>query len=290
MTPPGGNQGGDANTRQNVGMWGTFLLDVYRRQDAGDVRDALEQVLGPDSGSGWATGGVYVFWNPDTRAPLYVGIAGDLPERFAQHNGLRAFPATGCKREQIEEYFGNNQRIGISLILQSKMQDDGVLEEFADWTLEELVGFSDATRNVEFAEGNLIRAHAERYGDRPPWNKNKASKEGDGAPTLKRGSGFEATLFETATGSPPQPHHFDVLTDVVGKSLSPLVARNTIREVSTYWNEVTEDIMHAVRMLMLGKRMTYDEAARVHKAAEQGEYLQWIEEEGYLGRKPSIFR
>ena len=271
-------------------MLATILLDAYSADEKKAVAAAIRHLCHPPGQKVFSRVGLYCYWDFASRDILYIGLSGDLDRRFREHNALVTCEASCCKREQIEEYFGNNQRIGISLILQSKMQDDGVLEEFADWTLEELVGFSDATRNVEFAEGNLIRAHAERYGDRPPWNKNKASKEGDGAPTLKRGSGFEATLFETATGSPPQPHHFDVLTDVVGKSLSPLVARNTIREVSTYWNEVTEDIMHAVRMLMLGKRMTYDEAARVHKAAEQGEYLQWIEEEGYLGRKPSIFR
>ncbi len=70
-------------------MWGTFLLEVYRRQHAHDVRDATVRVLGLESASSRSTGGVYVFWNPDTREPLYVGIAGALPERFAQHNGLR---------------------------------------------------------------------------------------------------------------------------------------------------------------------------------------------------------
>src|ERR1700733_1756125 len=55
-------------------MWGTFLLEVYRQQHARDVRDAMERVLGPESASSWSTGGVYVFWNPDTREPLYVGI------------------------------------------------------------------------------------------------------------------------------------------------------------------------------------------------------------------------
>lgn len=70
-------------------MWGTFLLEVYRRQHARNVRDATVRVLGLESASSRSTGGVYVFWNPDTREPLYVGIAGALPERFAQHNGLR---------------------------------------------------------------------------------------------------------------------------------------------------------------------------------------------------------
>jgi hypothetical protein len=84
------------------------MLDIYRQGDASDLRDALEELLGPESASGWSTGGVYLFWHPVTRKPLYVGIAGDFPIRFAQHNGLRSAPASGCKREQIARYFAED--------------------------------------------------------------------------------------------------------------------------------------------------------------------------------------
>jgi len=48
-------------------MWGTYFLDVYRQSEARDMRAALEQLLGPDSGSGFSSGGVYVFWRPDKK-------------------------------------------------------------------------------------------------------------------------------------------------------------------------------------------------------------------------------
>lgn len=86
-------------------IWGTFILEVFARPEAREVRDALEELLGPQSCSAFSTGGVYVFWDPETREPLYVGIAGDLPLRFAQHLGLRSAPAKGCRREQIGAYF-----------------------------------------------------------------------------------------------------------------------------------------------------------------------------------------
>jgi hypothetical protein len=106
-----------------------------------------------------------------------------------------------------------------------------------------------------------------------------------------RGSGFDATLFEEITGRPPEKHHFDMLTDLVGESLSPLVARNTIREVNEHRTEVTEDMMHGVRMLMVSERMTYEQSAAVHKRDLQGRYfLGVIENEKYLDRTPSVFK
>lgn len=51
-------------------MWGTCMLDVFRQSEAREVRDALETLLGPESGSAWSNGGVYGFWEPDTREPL----------------------------------------------------------------------------------------------------------------------------------------------------------------------------------------------------------------------------
>lgn len=39
-------------------MWGTSILDVYRREEVTDVRDALEALLGPEcGGDGWCSGG-----------------------------------------------------------------------------------------------------------------------------------------------------------------------------------------------------------------------------------------
>src|SRR5919112_4786192 len=103
-------------------MWGTYILDVYRQQDAREMYEALERLLGPDAGSAWASGGVYVFWNPDTREPLYVGITGDFPERFAQHNGLRSCPVSGCKREQIARYFAEESEwLGYTILALSSL-------------------------------------------------------------------------------------------------------------------------------------------------------------------------
>jgi hypothetical protein len=38
-------------------MWGTLMLDIYRRDEAADVRHALEEFSASRSCSGWSTGG-----------------------------------------------------------------------------------------------------------------------------------------------------------------------------------------------------------------------------------------
>jgi hypothetical protein len=190
---------------------------------------------------------------------------------------------------QIERHLAYKGKIGISLLLQSKMQDDGVLEKFEDWTLEESVGFSDSYKNVEFAEGQLLALHVNKYGVLPLWNGNRASREGHGSPTHLRGSWLDYGIAQAVSGRERTPR-YDVLDDFVGKTMSPLVARHTIREMPReHWSEVTEDAMHGIRMYMVDHNATYEAAANVMKAASQGEYVDWIEEEGYLKRNPSIF-
>lgn len=162
----------------SVGMWGTFLLDAYRQDEATEVRAALETVLGPDSGSGWATGGVYVFWHADTREPLYVGIAGDLPERFAQHNSLRGCPASGCKREQIKEYFKNDcDRLGYSVLALSSLSQPSTHRQrkTLGLTEPELIQLNealseDAIDEIRALEGRMIALYARQFGKPLSWN------------------------------------------------------------------------------------------------------------------------
>ena len=42
-------------------------------------------------------------------AVLHIGLAGDLAERFKQHNGILPIKE-GSKQKQIEDYFSRNER------------------------------------------------------------------------------------------------------------------------------------------------------------------------------------
>jgi len=158
-------------------MWGTFILDVYKQDEAVGLRDALEEVLGPESGSGWSTGGVYVFWNPVTRQVLYVGIAGDLPLRFAQHNGLRSCPATGCKREQVASHFADHDELGYTILPLSSLSQPSTARQRAVLSLQdrELIDLNEALSvevvdQLRALEGLLIALAKARCGEIPPWN------------------------------------------------------------------------------------------------------------------------
>lgn len=158
-------------------MWGTFILDIYRREEAAEVRDALEALLGPESSSGWSTGGAYLFWDPATRKPLYVGIAGDFPLRFAQHNGLRSCPAAGCKRKQIERYFAEHDELGYTVLALSSLSQPNTARqrEALDLKDRELIELNEALSaevvdETRALEGKLIADVKLRFGEIPPWN------------------------------------------------------------------------------------------------------------------------
>jgi hypothetical protein len=215
-------------------MWGTFLLDVYRKEDAPDIRDALEKILGPESASSWATGGVYVFWNPDTREPLYAGIAGDFPVRFAQHNGLRACPAKGCKREQIEEYFANeSDLLGYTVLTLSSLSQPSTFRQRHWLGLEdrELIELNEALSDrvldeIRALEGRLIALSANQLGKPLRWNVSHGR-----LPRIEP-SAEEGTLA-IAVGL------FDCL----------LQGRKTIRELANDGEAMLfEEFLHAVRL------------------------------------------
>lgn len=136
----------------------TVIRDVYRSDERTGLRDALRSLL-PVGGYNWHPSGVYCFWDPDTRDVLYIGLAKDIERRFAQHNGLVGSAARGNKRKKIEEWFAEHPRLGYSIIVQSAAVV--LLEDF---------GLDTSSEIIAIGEGQLIEAHLQRFGVRPPWN------------------------------------------------------------------------------------------------------------------------
>jgi len=121
-------------------MFGTVLHDVFRDDERGELAAALEDLCSPLDSYGWASVGIYAFFDPaggqptipdadDFQAQLqragsrtqYLGLARDLPERFRQHAGLRACPPWSCKRVQIHEWFAQRPSLGFSCFVQSPL-------------------------------------------------------------------------------------------------------------------------------------------------------------------------
>ena len=74
--------------------------------------------MSPEDIYGWASAGIYCFWDIQTRQPLYIGLAVDLGSHFQQHNGLKQCDPRGCKLQRIQQYFSEYEAIGYSVLVQ----------------------------------------------------------------------------------------------------------------------------------------------------------------------------
>lgn len=131
----------------------------------------METLLSPDQRD-WSRKGVYAYWDRRSHDILYLGLAADLPTRFAQHNGLVRHSG-GNKTREIDEYFARNERLGFTVLIQSKAIV--ILEQIAE--ISPLMG-TTANRLITVGEGQLIEAHKLVHDTRPPWNRQGGSKDG----------------------------------------------------------------------------------------------------------------
>jgi hypothetical protein len=95
-----------------------------------------------------------------------------LPDRFAQHNGIHAHSG-GNKRAKIDAYFEEHERLGFSVLIQSKAI--AVLEQVA--AIDPTLG-ATAGDLIAVGEGQLIEMHKLLYGRRPAWNEKGGSRLG----------------------------------------------------------------------------------------------------------------
>lgn len=85
-------------------MFETVIIDAYRKEEALEIANAINDLCSPADNYGWASAGIYCFWDYYAEAVLYIGLAGDLAERFKQHNGI--LPAKeGQSRFKLKNIF-----------------------------------------------------------------------------------------------------------------------------------------------------------------------------------------
>jgi hypothetical protein len=161
-------------------MWGTFILDSYRWERRRELQQAIEEIASSRDSYGFASGGVYCYWEIDTRRVLYVGRAVDLPERFAQHNGLRG-SRKGTKYQQIVEHFNRADELGFTMLVRAPNAQTNVARlrkqvqaDFGPISDEEWDDEGDVAdereREIAHAEGIALRSHLLAHGRVPPWN------------------------------------------------------------------------------------------------------------------------
>lgn len=221
---------------KRLGVLATLVRDIYRTTERRELRDAVDDLASPNDTYGWASVGIYVFFDPDSRDVLYVGLARDLAERFAQHNGLVVMEARHCKSREIDEWFASREALGYAVLLQSPMDQVSVGRQrgtpSAAYYDEETDEFYDyPTEGLEEArhlEGTLIASYRARHGVLPPWNKIGGSVAGAG---------------DATTGG------YNVLALATGQADSLLLARKTLRELSADPSAVSfEQTLHLGRI------------------------------------------
>lgn len=214
----------------------TVARDVYTDVDRRAVYNAIDDLASPLDGMGFASNGVYVFFDPTSRELLYIGLARDLAYRFGQHNGLIKTKPSSCKIGHINGWFEHRDALGYAMLLQSPVyqsktgrQTGTEMQEYFDEETGVFYEYEpEALTHIRDVEGQLIADVRERQGALPPWNKI-ASAEHEG----NRPGKYTANLLDLTTGA--------------GDSL--LVARRTIRELeadpTAYY---FEESLHAARL------------------------------------------
>ena len=258
-------------------MFGTVIIDAYRKDEAMEMANAIDDLCSPKDNYGWASAGIYCFWDYYAEAILYIGLAGDLAERFKQHNGILPIKQ-GSKQKQIEEYFSKNERLGYTIFVQSPLsqplvhRNKDMYEAFAKQSnspVEDLLS-EQGKEDIKMVEGILIEAFHKKYGHFPPWNEI-------GGSVIGQTRVMENNINILKSFCQPDNYY-----------INPIVSRSTIRELSqnAEWAWY-ENYLHAVRMNILMLGMEYQEALDLVKKNDIINTYEEMHKSGYM-EKPLV--
>lgn len=257
-------------------MFGTVILDAYTKDETEDIAKAIDDLCNPDDGYGWASAGIYSFWDYDKHKVLYIGLASDLYERFRQHNGLLPISLDACKYNQIQDYFMTHKKLGYTIFVQSTMNQPLVhrnkssyerLAKEEDVSVENYLS-TQGIESIKQVEGILIEAYKKAYGVLPPWNKV-------GGSIIGQNNVREKNINIVKSFCNPQMY-----------KVNPIVSRSTIRELSHNSSYVYyEDYLHAVRMLMFKFEPDYNKALEIQNQFDHYGRYKKIVEAGYLKKE-----
>ena len=227
----------------------TFIHEKYTIDDGAELAKALDELFTPSKDYGWASSGVYCFWNPNSYEILYVGLALDLAQRFRQHNGLIQANFNACKYTEIVEWFKGNDKLGYSVLVQSALSQPACTRfnirfDLSKEEMEEQYGelIEEGHDAIVSTEGLLIAAHKKAKGKRPCWNKVGGSILG----------GKKATS-----------RHIHLLRLFSGELDDWMIARKSILKLSgnPTW-EKWEHYLHAIRLHAIITQTSFNEAWR----------------------------
>ena len=232
-------------------MFGTVIMDTYKRDDKFKMMKAIDEICSPNDNYGWASAGIYCFWDYYIEEVLYIGLASDLCDRFKQHNGIKSVDDDSCKYKYIENYFNNNERIGYTIFVQSPLsqpltfrnrtQYEKIANE-ANSSVENMLS-EQGKDDIKRVEGILIESYRKKHGHIPPWNDIGGSIQGQNL---------------------VMPNNYNIVKSFCSPDdyeINPIVSRSTISELAENPSYVTfENFLHAVRMYVLIFGMEYEDA------------------------------
>ena len=259
-------------------MFGTIIMDSYKVDETELMAENIDEICSPLDTVGWASAGVYSFWDYYTKEILYVGLASDLYIRFKQHNGLHPIDENACKIRQIQNYFEGHERLGYSILVQSPLsqpivhRNESRYRKFLDaprgMPIPNYAG-EEGLEHIRQAEGQLIESYKLVTGDVPPWNKI-------GGDVFSRRYASENNYL------------YVVKAFSSGTTDNYLISRSTLRELAenaTFeWFEVQ---LHGLRMMMLTMGMTFEETVKLQLKFNPYFEDQWnrIVETKYLNKE-----
>ncbi|MDK8643462.1 GIY-YIG nuclease family protein [Niallia taxi] len=228
-------------------MFGTIIQDAYSRDETQGIIEALDELCNPNDAWGWASAGIYSFWNFRTKEVLYIGLAVDLAERFKQHNGMTPMDPNGCKYQKIQEYFNAEERLGYSIFVQSPLHQPVIRKNIYSWWNydQEQVQISEfkdeqPKRDLRRVEGILIEAYKQKNGVLPSWNRVGGDVAGQKVAT--RGN-------------------YELIENLTNQEFNPITARYSLRGLAKSATFITyESYMHGARQLMLIFGMSFANA------------------------------
>jgi hypothetical protein len=215
-------------------MFASVFYDRYTKREAGEVAYAITDLFSPHNMPiyGWCPASVYLFWNPVTREPLYIGYSLNVGRRFAEHNGLTPCDFPACKYHEINHYFEENEHLAVSILVAGKeiqVVDPADLDD-ADKLTAVNDPFTIEKRYVTDIEARLITTYAHGTGSRPVWNGNLGSIVG------RQGM---------------IPADIQTLRGLAGVD-SPLAAKGTLRQIaSNPAYETAEHFLHGHRLILV---------------------------------------
>lgn len=182
-------------------------MDSYRKEEIGQIAFALDDLCSATDSYGWASSGIYSYWNYYTNELYYIGLAVDLTERFKQHNGLLPIDPASSKYEKIMEYFQTNEKLGFTIFVQSPLSQAVTRNNIYKWFGYDPEQFpiQDFTKDryreeLKVLEGILIETFRMKRGTLPPWNAVSGSISGQ-----KRATEGNYEIVRCFTSIEPSP-------------------------------------------------------------------------------------